>query len=112
MLDILETIMNYSSDKRSTLLYFLDDKTSKQVEKYNLVESDNLYLNDSLICINCSTLEIEFRGIINLINDDKILLKFNNHSANINPDHYYKFIKNKNNKTDTRKFFQELLEKL
>ena len=44
-----------SNDRRSTLLYFLDDNTRNKVERYNMVEKDDLYLKNSLICINKMT---------------------------------------------------------
>ena len=80
MLDILQSIMKLSSDKKDTLLYFLDDKTCNKVRKYQYVETKDLYLSDSLICINKSNLQIEFTGIINTMKDDKIVLKFNNYN--------------------------------
>ena len=44
MLDILQSIMKLSSDKKDTLLYFLDDKTCNKVKKYQYVETKDLYL--------------------------------------------------------------------
>jgi len=112
MLDILKSIMDLSNDKRKTLLYFIDDKTRQNVEKYNMVEIDELYLYDSCICINKSTLEIEFRGIIQLMEYDKIVLKFNNYTRNIYPNNYHIFIKRRKGAFDNRKYFEELLKKL
>ena len=112
MLDILKNIMDLSNDKRNTLLYFLDDKTRKNVEKYNLVKTDELYLYDSCICINKSTLEIEFKGIIQLMEYDRIVIKLNNSSRNIDPKHYHIFVKKRMSAFDNRKFFEKLLKKL
>ena len=56
MLDILQSIMKLSNDKKDTLLYFLDDDICDKVRRYQYIETKDLYLNDSLICINKSTL--------------------------------------------------------
>ena len=111
MLEILKSIMDMSNDNRNTLLSFLDDKTLKQVEKYNLIEIDKLYLNDSLICINKGNLSIEHKGIVKVI-DSNIVLNYNNYSRTIDPDNYYIFIKRRFIKKDNRIFFEELLKKL
>ena len=108
MLDILQSIMKLSNDKKDTLLYFLDDDTCDKVRKYQYVETKDLYLNDSLICINKSSLEIDLSGVIHLIKDNEIILKFNNYSRTINPNDYHKFIKKKKI-MNNRKFFEELL---
>ena len=78
MLDILQSIMKLSNDKKDTLLYFLDDDTCDRVRRYQYIETKDLYLNDSLICINKSTLKIDFTGVIHRMKDDEIILKFNN----------------------------------
>ena len=112
MLDILQSIMKLSNDKKDTLLYFLDDDTCDKVRRYQYVETKDLYLNDSLICINKSILEIDFTGVIHLIKDNEIILKFNNYSRTINPNNYHKFIKKRKSKKNNRRFFEELLKKI
>ena len=112
MLDILQSILKLSNDKKDTLLYFLDDDTCDKVRRYQYVETKDLYLSDSLICINKSTLEIDFTGLIHLMKDNEIILKFNNYSRTINPDDYHKFMKRRKGEKNNRKFFEELLKKL
>ena len=112
MLDILQSIMKLSNDKKDTLLYFLDDDTCDRVRRYQFVETKDLYLNDSLICINKSTLKIDFTGVIHHMKDDEIILKFNNYSRTIDPDDYHKFMKRRKGERNNRKFFEELLKKL
>ena len=85
--------MKMSNDKRSTLLYFLDDDTRYKVQKYNMVEKEDLHLKNSLIFINKMTLEIEYEGIIEYMKDDKITIRKNNYHRNIEPNNYYIFIK-------------------
>ena len=46
MLDILQSIMKLSNDKKDTLLYFLDDNTCDKVRRYQYVETKDLYLNN------------------------------------------------------------------
>jgi len=112
MLEILGTIMNMSNDRRSTLLYFLDNNTRNKVERYNMVEKDDLYLKNSLIFINKMTLQIEYVGIIEYIRDDKITIRKNKYHRNISANDYYIFIKRDMSKSDNRKFFIELLKQL
>ena len=112
MLEILQSIMKMSNDKRSTLLYFLDDNTRYKVQKYNMVDKEDLYLKNSLIFINKMTLEIEYEGIIEYMKDDKITIRKNNYHRNIEPNNYYIFIKKDMSKKDNREFFEELLKKL
>jgi len=112
MLEILGSIMKISNDRRSTLLYFLDDNTRNKVERYNMIEKDDLYLKNSLILINKMTLQIEYEGIIEYMRDDKITIRKNNGNRNISANVYYIFIKRDMSKSDNRKFFIELLKKL
>lgn len=112
MLEILGSILKMSNDRRSTLLFFLDDNTRKTIERYELVEKDELYLKNSLILINKMTLEIEYTGIIEYMRDDYITIRKNKYHRNIYPDNYYKFIKREIGKSDNRKFFIELLNQL
>ena len=112
MLDILQSIMKLSNDKKDTLLYFLDGDTCNKVRRYQYIETKDLYLNDSLICINKSTLKIEFTCVIHLMKDDEIILKFDNYSRTIDPDNYHKFMKRRKGEKNNRKFFEELLKKL
>ena len=109
LVDILKNIIDISNDKKDTLLYFLDDDIRDKVKKYRLIDSNELYLNDSLICIDKSNLQIEYTGKIIYIQNNIIRLNINNHGVNINPNNYYKFIKRKKNINDNRIFFQELL---
>ena len=39
MLDILQSIMKLSNDKKDTLLYFLDDDTCDLVIRYQYIET-------------------------------------------------------------------------
>ncbi len=104
--------MKMSNDKRSTLMYFLDDNIVKMVQRYDLVESKDLYLKNKVILIHKSTLLNEYDGTIEYINDDTISIRKNNGNRKINIKDYYIFVKYVNSKKDTRKFFEELLKKI
>ena len=111
MLEILGSIMKMSNDRRSTLLYFLDDDVQYKIQRYELVKKDDLYLKNKLILINKSTLNIDYDGTIEYIKDDKVTIKKNNGNRTLNMENYYLFLKYSNSKKDTRKFFEELLKK-
>lgn len=104
--------MKMSNDKRSTLMYFLDDDIVKMVQRYNLVESKDLYLKNKVILIHKSTLLNEYDGIVEYINDDIVSIRKNNGNRKVNIKDYYIFVKYINSKKDTRKFFEELLKKI
>jgi hypothetical protein len=112
MLEILSSIMKMSNDKRSTLMYFLDDDIVKMVQRYDLVESKDLYLKNKVVLIHKSTLLNEYDGKVEYINDDIVSIKKNNGNRKINIKDYYIFVKYINSKKDTRKFFEELLKKI
>ena len=78
MLEILSSIMKMSNDKRSTLMYFLDDDIVKMVQRYDLVESKDLYLKNKVILIHKSTLLNEYDGTIEYINGNTISIRKNN----------------------------------
>jgi hypothetical protein len=112
MFEILGSIMKMSNDRRSTLLYFLDDDVQYKIQRYELVKKDDLYLKNKLILINKSTLNIDYDGTIEYIKDDRVTIKKNNGNRTLNMENYYLFLKYSNSKKDTRKFFEELLKKL
>ena len=112
MLEILSSIMKMSNNRRSTLMYFLDDNIIKIIQKYDLVESKDLYLKNKVILIHKSTLLNEYDGIIEYINDDIVSIRKNNGNRKVNTVDYYIFVKYINSKKDTRKFFEELLKKI
>ena len=98
--------MKMSNDKRSTLMYFLDDDIVKIIQRYDLVESKDLYLKNKVILIHKSTLLNEYDGVVEYINDDIISIRKNNGNRKINTKDYYIFVKYVNSKKDTRKFLK------
>jgi len=110
-IDILKSILTISSDKYNTLLYFLDDNIKNKLKKYKLIEYDDIYLNDKIILINKSTLQIDIIGKINNI-DDKISIFKNNRTMHFYPQYYYIFCKYNNNKNKDITYFEELLKQL
>jgi len=106
----LKTIINLTTDKKETILYFLSDKLNEKLEDYDLVDN-NFYLNDYLVCIKKNNLENEYSGKIMCI-DDLITLKVNNYNVTINPNIYYTFVKQNTSKKNDRQFYKSLLEKL
>ena len=108
---ILDSIMSISDNKQNTLLYFLDDSIKNKLNKFNLILDNKYYLNDKIILIKKSTLDIEIIGKIIYIND--IIGIFNNNrTLNYNPSNYYIFVKSFNKNNNNLKYFEELLNKL
>ena len=59
----LKTIMNSSSNKKDTLLNFLEKNIRKQIIKLEYEDKD-FYINDKIYCIKKNTLELEYIGNI------------------------------------------------
>ena len=110
-IDVLKSIMNMCDDKHNTLLYFLDNNIQKKLNKYKYTLFDDLYLNDQIILINKSTLQIEILGKINNIDNNIGILK-NNRTIYYNPQYYHIFSKYNNNKNKDVTYFEELLKQL
>lgn len=112
-IDILEDIIKISSNKKNTLLYFLDNNIVNKIKNYDLINNTNkLYLKDKLYCIRKDTLELEYYLTINYVKDNIIGLQKNkNYTININANNYYLFLKSINNKNN-RKYFEELLKQM
>lgn len=115
MVDIepLKTLLDYSDDKKSTIMYFLPLENQNKLKEYNY-EMSNFYINERIIAIKKNTLELDVIGKIICIDDDNIItIKLNNiRNVNINTDNYYIFIKPKKRDLEKREFMKQLLEKL
>ena len=131
-IDVLKSIMNTCDDKHNTLLYFLDCDIQKKINKYKYTLFEDLYLNDQIILINKSTLQIDILGKINYIDNkigslknkignlknkigslkNKIGILKNNRTIYYDPQYYHIFSKHNNNKNKDVSYFEELLKQL
>jgi len=109
----LHTIIDLTTDKKSTILFFLSNALKALLQDYEL-EEDNFYLNDTIQCIKKNNLSNDIHGRIKSIDEysDKITLKKNNYNVTINTNEYYIFIKPVTSKNNDRQFYKSLLEKL
>lgn len=107
----LKSILEWSPNKKDTLLYYLSNDVKEKVKKLELEEK--LYINDRIYCIKKNTLELEYDGSILYIDKDKIGLKITNiKTIRLNPDDYYIFVKCKKTISKQREFMKQLLEQL
>lgn len=112
-IEIIKSIMDISENKEKTLLYFLDDNIIYKLNNYNLNINKDFYLNDYIILINKSSLDIEISGKIIYIKNDKIGILKNNRTIYYIRSNYYVFIKHFNrNNINNLKYFKELLNTL
>tara|TARA_Y100000996_G_C22318201_1_gene559167 strand:+ start:130 stop:471 length:342 start_codon:yes stop_codon:yes gene_type:complete len=108
----LKTIMNSSSNKKDTLLNFLEKNIRKQIIKLEYEDKD-FYINDKIYCIKKNTLELEYIGNIYCFDNNNIGLKINKYNnVNINSNKYYIFVRIKSNDMKKRDFYNSLLEQL
>ena len=107
----LKTIINLTTDKKLTILFFLNESLQCKLKDYDLVD-DTFYLNDYISVIKKNNLENYYNGKIICVNDNEITLKNNQHNITINTDLYYVFVKRNLSKNNDRQFYKSLLEKL
>ena len=108
----LQEILSIYDNKEKALLYYLDDHIVIQLDKTIFYDErkDDLFLNDIITCINKRTLELEYKGRILSITDDKLSIKKNKHHVHLVKDDYYIFYKRKKTKNNQADFYKALLE--
>ena len=108
----LRSILKHSLNKKNTLLFFLSDKIKQKVHHLDY-EEKNFYLNDSILCIKKSTLEIDIKGKILFIEENILGIKISSiKTICINPNDFYIFVKNNKTVNTQRHFMKELLKQI
>ena len=108
----LKSVLEWSTDKKDTLLYYLPLDVKTKVINLDF-EENNLYVQDRIFCIKRNTLELEHSGKILFIDDSKIGVKITSvRTITIDPNKYYIFVKNKKTISKQRDFMKQLLEQL
>jgi len=110
-LEPLKTIINLTTDKKLTIIFFLNDNLQCKLKDYELID-DTFYLNDSVCIVKKNNLENIYNGKIISVNDNEITIKKNQHNIIINTELYYVFVKRNLSKNNDRQFYKSLLEKL
>ena len=89
----LKSILEWSPDKKETLLYYLPYHVTRKVISLDF-EDKSLYVQDRIFCIRRNTLELEYDGSIVFIDKGKIGLKVTSvKTVTLNPNEYYIFVK-------------------
>jgi len=108
----LKSTLEWSEDKKSTLLYYLPDDIKLKVANLEY-EEEKLYVQDRIFCIKKNTLELEWIGSIIFIEEGKIGLKITSlKTVKLDPKNYYIFVKCKKTISKQREFMKQLLEQL
>lgn len=110
-LEPLKTIIDLTTDKKLTILFFLNDNLQCKLKEYELID-DTFYLNDFVCIVKKNNLENNYNGKIISVNDNEITIKNNQHNIIIDTDLYYVFVKRNLSKNNDRQFYKSLLEKL
>lgn len=112
-IDILKNIVNVSTDKKNTILFFLKPKNSLKLKNTDYVTKDMLYLNNKIFLVKKNTLDIKYKGKIIYNKKNKLGININNkYNIYINDiDNYYIF-RNKIKSNDQTLFFQKILSEL
>ena len=88
----LKSLIDLTTNKKNTILYFLSDKLKIKLKEYELCDGE-FYLNDYVVGIKKNNLDKDFIGKIVCIDDNDITIKVNHYNVTINPNIYYIFIK-------------------
>ena len=108
----LKSILEWSEDRKDTLMYYLPLEVKKKVVNLDF-EEKNLYVHDRIYCVKRNTLELEHDGSILYIEDGKIGLKVTSvKTITLDPKKYYIFVKCKKTISKQREFMKQLLEQL
>jgi len=107
----LKSLIDLTTNKKNTILYFLSDKLKIKLKEYELCDGE-FYLNDYVVGIKKNNLDKDFIGKIISIDDNEITIKVNQYNITIDPNIYYMFIKKNTSKKNDRQFYKSLLEKL
>tara|TARA_B100000902_G_C27321209_1_gene924647 strand:+ start:462 stop:803 length:342 start_codon:yes stop_codon:yes gene_type:complete len=108
----LQSILEWSKDKKSTLLHFLPVDVKKKVIQCDY-EEDTFYINDRIYCIKKNTFELEIIGKILFVEENRLGIKITTtKTLYINPKKYYIFVKCKKTISKQRDFMKQLLEQL
>ena len=110
-LEPLKTIINLTTDKKLTILFFLNESLQSKLKDYDLID-DTYYLNDYVSVIKKNNLENQYNGKIICVNDTEITIKNNQYNITIDSNLYYIFVKRNLSKNNDRQFYKSLLEKL
>lgn len=110
-LEPLKTIIDLTTDKKLTILFFLNDNLQCKLKEYELID-DTFYLNDFVCIVKKNNLENIYNGKIISVIDNEITIKNNQHNITIDTDLYYVFVKRNLSKNNDRQFYKSLLEKL
>ena len=108
----LKSILEWSEDKKETLLYYLPLEVKKKVFRYDY-EEEHFYINDRIFCIAKNTLELDFVGRILFYENGKLGIKINSiKTVTIDPEKYYLFVHSKKTINKQREFLKQLLEQI
>ena len=114
MIDILKPILDIYDVKKDVLLFYLDNSVRTKVEDYAYEGDDmELFLNDTIYCIDRDTLSLDHVGKIIAIKDDVVSIKKQyKYSAHLRSCDYHIFIKRRKTKGNERDFYKALLDTL
>ena len=70
----LKSILEWSPDKKDTLLYYLPYEVKKKVFRLDL-EEESLYVQDRVQCVRRDTCEIEHGGTVLFIENENGIMR-------------------------------------
>lgn len=113
-IEILKVLLQNSDNKMNDIIEYSNVYNKNIFNNYKLynINSDKLYLNDKILCINKQTLKLDHKGKLYKIKNNKlsIIKNTNNFSITINITDYYIFYNNNISTNSDRFFYEELLK--
>ena len=112
-INILKNIVDVSTDKKNTILFFLKPENSIKLKKTEYVTKDMLYLNNKIFLVKKNTLDIKYKGKIIYHKKNKLGINITNkYNIYINDINNYYIFRNKMKNNDQTLFFQKILAEL
>jgi len=110
-LEPLGSLLDMSEKKHQDLMEYLPDETREQLESHEYTESDDIYLNEHLICVSKQTGLIVNYGKLIKCSEESITLKqgYRNIYIPISRVYIFRKAQSRNTSKNDRDFYEALL---
>ena len=111
-IDILQTIVGLSTNKKNTILAYLPGEIKEQLQKTEYTNKE-YFINDKIYCIRKDNLDLEIIGKIFEIEDTKLGIRIS-HVRNqfIDTTEYHTFVQAKQEIKTQRELMKQLWKQL
>tara|TARA_B100000674_G_C37081016_1_gene575907 strand:- start:149 stop:484 length:336 start_codon:yes stop_codon:yes gene_type:complete len=105
----LRSLLEFSEDKHADLMKYLPSKTIHKLQNHEYRESEDIYLNESVVCVSRETGLVGNYGKVVKVTDDTITVKQGYRNLYVPLKEIYLFKKLRKTKKNDRDFYEALL---